>query len=45
MVFSRHFRSNLLGASLLVTGMAMIPATTAALSAVDANSYNGMEAF
>lgn len=45
MVFSRHFRSNLLGASLLVTGMAMIPATTAALSAVDANSYNGMEEF
>lgn len=45
MVFARHFRSNLLGATLLVTGIAMIPATTAALSAVDAQSYNGMEEF
>jgi carboxyl-terminal processing protease len=45
MVFSRHFRSNLLSATLLVTGVAMIPASTAALSAVDARSYDGMEEF
>ncbi|MEM1132522.1 MAG: S41 family peptidase [Pseudomonadota bacterium] len=45
MAVSRLFSSNLIGASLLVTALATIPATTAAISAVDAKSYDGMEEF
>lgn len=45
MAVSRLFSSNLVGASLLVTALATIPATTAAISAVDAKSYDGMEEF
>ncbi|WOE74866.1 S41 family peptidase [Alterisphingorhabdus coralli] len=45
MAASRLFSSNLIGASLLVTALATIPATTAAISAVDAKSYDGMEEF
>lgn len=45
MAVSRFLTSNFVGASLLVTALATIPVTTAAISAVDAKSYDGMEEF